>query len=131
MRASLLFLLAGAVFAAPKIGQVDFEKLVDRYFDEYYRYHPSLATADGFHQYDSQLEDYSLAAIATRTRSLEQFLSQFEHFPAEGLSAGSAADREMVIARIRSRLLELEKIRLWETNPDMYSSDLASSALSS
>jgi len=128
MRASLVFFLASAAFSAPKVGPLDFDKLVDRCFDETYRFHPSRATSDGFHQYDTQLEDYSLAAMAAETRSLEQLLSQFEHFPSDGLSAETTADRELVIAGIRSRLLELEKIRLWETNPDKYSSDLASTA---
>src|SRR5579864_3675344 len=130
MRLLLLAAFAGVVWSAPTVTQADFDKLVDRYFDEYYRYHPSQAMSDGFHQYDAQLEDYSLAVIAAETRSLEQFLGQVEHFPAEGLSAEAAADREMVIHRIRSRLLDIEKIRLWEKNPDGYSSALASSAFS-
>jgi len=121
-------MIAGVLWGAPKVGQADFDKLVDHYFDEYHRYNPSKATTDGFHQYDAQLEDYSLAAIAAETRSLEQALAEFEKFSAEGLSAESAADREMVIYNIRSRLLGLEKIRMWEKNPDKYSSDLASSA---
>ena len=127
MRVVLLALVAGVVWSAPKVGQADFEKLADHYFDDSYHYHPSQATVDGFHQYDSQLEDYSLAAIASETRSLEQLLTEFERFPAESLTAESAADRELVIYVLRSRLLDLEKIRLWEKNPDKYSSDLASS----
>jgi len=127
MRALVFILFSGVLCAAPKVAQADFDKLVDRYFDEYYRYHPSQATSDGFHQYDTQLEDYSLAAIAAETRSLEQLLTVFERFPVEGLSADAAADRELVIHKIRSRLLDLEKIRLWETDPDKYSSDIASS----
>ncbi len=130
MRALLLIIFAGVLYAAPKAAQADFDKLVDRYFDEYYRYHPSQATADGFHQYDAQLEDDSLAAIAAETRSLEQLLAQFERFPADDLPPESVGDREMVIHKIRSRLLDIEKIRLWEKNPDKYSSDLASSAFS-
>jgi uncharacterized protein (DUF885 family) len=130
MRWLLLTLAGGALWAAPKSPQADFDKLVDRYFDEYYRRNPSKATADGFHQYDAQLEDYSLAANAAEVRSLEQFLSEFERFPAEGLSPETAADRELVIHKIQSRLLELEKIRLWEKNPDQYSSDMASSVFS-
>jgi len=35
-----------------------------------------------------------------------------------------------VIHSIRSRLLDIENIRLWEKNPDKYSSDLAASAFS-
>lgn len=123
-------MLAGALYGAPKAAQADFDKLVDHYFEQYYRYHPSQATSDGFHQYDAQLEDYSLAAIAAETRSMGQLLAQFERFPAEGLSAESAADREIVIHKIHSRLLDIENIRLWEKNPNKYSSDLASSTFS-
>lgn len=125
----LLWMLAGAALcAAPKSAPADFDRLVDHYFDEYYRYHPSQGTSDGFHQYDAQFEDESLAANAAEIRSLDQLLAEFERFPADSLSPDAAADREMVIYRIRSRLLDLEKIRLWEKNPDRYSSELASSA---
>ena len=130
MRLLLFTVFAGMLSAAPKVAQADFDKLVDHYFDEHYRYHPSQATSDGFHEYDAQLEDCSLAAIAAETRSLEQILAQFEGFPAEALPTESAADREMVIHCIRSRLLDIENIRLWEKNPDKYSSDLAASAFS-
>lgn len=130
MRVLLSFLFAGALCAAPKVAEVDFDKRVDHYFDQYYRYHPSRATSDGFHQYDAQLEDYSLAAIAAETRSLEQLLAEFERFRAEDLSAEEAADREIVIHAIRSRLLDIEKIRLWEKNPNEYSSGIAASAFS-
>jgi uncharacterized protein (DUF885 family) len=127
MRWFLLILAGGALCAAPKLAQTDFDKLVDHYFDEYYRYHPSQATSDGFHQYDAEFEDCSLAANAAEIRSLERLLTEFEHFPAGSLSPETAADRELVIHKIQSRLLDLEKIRLWEKNPDEYSSALASS----
>ncbi len=120
MRRLLLILAGGVLCVAPTAAQTDFDKLVDRYFDEYYHYHPSQATSDGFHQYDAQLEDYSLAANAAEIRSLEQFLAEFEHFPAGGLAPETAADRQLVIHRIHAQLLDLEKIRQWEKNPDQY-----------
>ena len=43
-----------------------------------------------------------------------------------GLSAGVAADRELVLAQIRGQLLTLEVIRPWEKNPDIYSSGVSS-----
>ena len=42
----------------------DFDKLVDETFDSIYKFNPSNATADGFHQYDTQLEDISAASAA-------------------------------------------------------------------
>ena len=40
----------------------EFDRLVDDYFDAYFQFHPKDATAAGFHQYDSKLEDFSRAA---------------------------------------------------------------------
>src|SRR5690349_219851 len=125
----LLFILPVCVWSAgPKLPQGDFDKLVDRYFDDFYHYNPTHATSDGFHQYDAQLEDHSLAAMAARIRSLERFLTEFEHFPASSLSPGQGTDRDLVVHAIRSQLLELENIRPWEKGPDKYSSSITNSA---
>ena len=124
---SILLLFVPAVFAAPKFTQADFDNLVDRYFDDYFHYNPTRGTSAGFHQYDTQLEDYALATTATRLRSLRRFLAEFERFPAAGLAPETAADRELVIHKIQSQLLEIENIRQWEKNPDTYSSGITSS----
>ena len=128
MRWLLLAVPLCALSAGPKLPQGDFDKLVDRYFDDFYHYNPTQATSDGFHQYDAQLEDYSLAATASRIRSLERFLAEFEHLSTPDLSPGEVTDRELVVHEIRSQLLELENIRLWEKDPDKYSSGITNSA---
>jgi hypothetical protein len=121
------FLFTSSKAAAPKFNQADFDKLVDQYFDNFFHYNPTQGTSAGFHQYDAQLEDYSLAAIAAEIRSLKGFLAKFEQFPAAGLAADAAADRDLVIRNIQSELLSLENIRMWEKNPDVYSSSITSS----
>ena len=121
-------LLVSIAFAVPKVSQTDFDNLVDRYFDDFFRYNPTLGTSAGFHQYDTQLEDYALATIASQIRSLRKFLAEFERFPAAGLMPETAADRDLVIHNIQSQLLELENIRPWEKNPDKYSSGITNSA---
>jgi hypothetical protein len=100
----LLAILASAAEAA----------LVDRFFEAEFRFHPTEATADGFHQYDSKFEDYSRAGIDAEIASLKAFLPQFQD--------------ELTLSHIRAGLLELETRRSWEKNPDLYSSGLSSSA---
>jgi uncharacterized protein (DUF885 family) len=119
--------LISNALAGPKSPPADFDNLVDRYFDDFFHYNPTQGTSVGFHQYDSQLEDYSLATIATRIRSLQRFLAEFERFPAASLTPPVAADRDLVIHNIQSQLLELENIRAWEKNPDLYSSGIGKS----
>src|SRR5262249_6872541 len=87
----------------------------------YFPYNPSTATASGIHKYDSQIEDYSEAGAMRRISVLKDWQAQFEKLP-------SSDDREMVLSYIRASLLELETVRMWRRNPDVYSSGITSSA---
>jgi uncharacterized protein (DUF885 family) len=113
----LAFLLAGATLMC---AQTDFDQLVDRYFDDQFRLNPSNGTAAGFHQYDSQLEDYSAKANQERIAVDRKYLAEFE-------KVAPSPDREIVIAHIHGDLLSLESIRPWQKNPDYYSSSVTSS----
>jgi hypothetical protein len=98
------------------------QSLSDRYFDEYYfPNNPTSATAAGIHKYDDQLEDYSAAGVKKRIPILKNFEAGFAKLPA-------TPDRDLVLSSIRAQLLELETIRMWEKNPDLYSSGLSNSA---
>jgi uncharacterized protein (DUF885 family) len=95
--------------------------LYDRFFDEYYfRFSPTGGTAAGFHQYDNQLEDYSKATVESAKATLHRFEAEFAKLPASD-------DRDLVLGRIHADLLELENIRMWERNPDSYSSGVTNS----
>jgi uncharacterized protein (DUF885 family) len=121
--------LAGLFLAALCFGQgrdAEFARLADRYFDEaLYRYDPVSGTAAGFHQYDSRLPDGSRAEVDAQVAILKKYLAEVQAFDARGLSSTAAADRELVTAQIQGTLLELETIRPWEKNPDVYSSGAA------
>ncbi len=100
-----------------------FSLLSEQYFsDTYFHYSPTAGTQAGFHQYDSQLEDYSAAGIAREIAALHDSLKKIEAIPADGLDRSVADDRELLRNSIRSQLLTLEAIRMWEKNPDTYSS---------
>ena len=98
------------------------QSLTDRFFDEYYfPFNPTSATSAGIHKYDGQLEDYSAAGIAARVAKLKQFEAEFAKLAPE-------PDRDLVLSSIRASLLDLETIRNWQKNPDIYSSFISSSA---
>jgi uncharacterized protein (DUF885 family) len=103
-------------------GAASAQSAYDRFFDDYYfPFNPTSATSAGIHKYDSKLEDYSKAAVAARVAELKKFEAQFVAMPA-------SADRDLVLNNIRASLLDLETIRSWETNPDLYSSGISNSA---
>jgi len=119
MRPFVVFLLVGMAHAQTQ----SWDALVDRFFDQAdFRFNPSAGTSAGFHQYDALLEDFSLDSIRQQTIVLKQYEREVRDFPAARLTPEQAADREIVLGNIRSSLFDIESIRVWETNPDRYSS---------
>src|SRR5580658_5978980 len=103
-------------------------ELVDRYFDDHFEFNPTDGTFQGFHQYDRRLEDFSATAVQKETASMHSWEKCVEAFDHQWLDETNAADRELLLGSIRSRLLSLETIREWEKNPDNYSSGVTQSA---
>lgn len=106
-----------------------FMQLANDYFDTFYfPQNPSTATQMGIHIYDDKLEDYSKAGINHEITTLKQFEKEVSAINTSQLDEQIQADRELILNDIRSQLLSLQKIRFWETNPDIYSSSITSSA---
>jgi uncharacterized protein (DUF885 family) len=125
----VVLLLASSVFAQSGSAQSvkGFNVLVDKYFDFSFSFHPTDATASGFHQYDSKLENYSAESVQKETQGLKAQLAKFEAFDASRLPAATAADRDWIISSIHSDLLELESVQMWKKDPDHYSGGVTNS----
>ena len=105
-----------------------FAFLSDQYFsDVYFHFSPTAGTSVGYHQYDTQLEDYSAANIQQEITALHDYEKKIAAIDPTALDASIAADREILLSSIRSQLLPLEVIRPWEKNPDNYSSGVTNS----
>jgi uncharacterized protein (DUF885 family) len=117
------------MMAAGMMQAQTWDALVNNYFDEgVFPFSPTIAVQAGFHAYDPQLEDYSLATIQKQIAESRRFESLFAGFPTNKLTADQLADRDLALASIRSTLLSLESIRMWQTNPDQYASTASSAA---
>jgi uncharacterized protein (DUF885 family) len=106
----------------------DWSKLVDGFFEQYFKLNPTQGTAAGFHEYDSDLEDYSRKGIDNEIAFAHDYLRRLENFDSSVLPLEGRQDYQLVANTLKSRLLELEDIRSWEKNPDRYSSGLTQSA---
>jgi uncharacterized protein (DUF885 family) len=119
--------------AANENWKQQFQKASDEYLDQVYlRYQPTQGTLDGYHQYDTQLENFSRKSIDAEIAELKSFEIRIEaiHPDAGAADFVPRSDREIVLANIRSRLLTLETIRPWEKNADNYSGACANGAFS-
>lgn len=124
--ALVVLMMTTSTHAKPR----SFHQLVDAYFDDYFKTNPSQATVTGFHQYDDQLEDFSLAAHQRNRRRLLRYLAAFQAIKPTTLSQLDRDDREIMIATIQSALLEENRVQMWRKNPDNYSSAVTSSIFS-
>ena len=131
--ASIALVVLRSPFAAAQHLSADggtqtFNFLADQYFSEvYFRFSPTAGTSAGLHQYDTQLEDYSAAAVQREIRALHAYEKKIDAIDPSALDASVAADRDILLNNIRSQLLTLEVIRPWEKNPDIYSSGVTNS----
>jgi uncharacterized protein (DUF885 family) len=115
--------LSAPIEAKPR----SFPALIDAYFEDYFKANPSQATSVGFHQYDRQLEDFSLAAHQNNQRQLLAYLKEFQAINPRPLSQNDRDDREIMIASIQSSLLEEAQVQMWRKNPDAYSGGVTGS----
>ena len=106
----------------------EWSKLVDSFFDEYFKLNPTQGTAAGFHQYDSDLEDYSRSGVNHQIAFAKDYRGRLDNFDSKSLPLEERQDYQLVANNLKSTLLDLEDIRSWEKNPDRYSSCLTSSA---
>jgi uncharacterized protein (DUF885 family) len=132
-KAFLLLVIAGMIHTEVMQAQVTqpqtWDALVDRYFEEaVFPFGPTGAVQNGFHAWDARMEDFSQASIQKQISESRRFETLFTQFPANSLNAEQKADREMVLNSIRSTLLSLESIRMWEKDPDQYASAASSAA---
>ena len=126
-----LLLWSMTIFAAPSAGNANaaFMQLADEYFDQYYfPANPTAATTAGIHQFDSELEDYSRAAIEKQIATLKVWEKRVAAVDEKSLDVQTRGDRDLLLNSVRSTLLTLEIIRPWEKNPDTYSSGITGSA---
>jgi uncharacterized protein (DUF885 family) len=107
-----------------------FEGLVDRFFNAALPFEPTQATQLGIHTYDGKLEDYSQGTLQQEIRGLHYYMSKFDAFGDDGLDVGQQGDLAMMRNYLRSQLLTLETIKMWQKNPDTYSSGITGSAFS-
>lgn len=101
---------------------------VDEYLAWLHETHPTNATFDGLHLHDDLLEDLSRSAVDAQIRDLGGFARRLGAIDPARLTDTERLERPALDASIRARLFELEHVRTWERNPQLYG-DLLSTSL--
>ena len=104
-----------------------FPHFVDDYLAYLYEVLPTQASLDGVHLHDDLLEDLSRPAIDANVRALSGFSRRLNQIDSSLLSPVQQVEHRIVGANIESRMYELEVIRTWDRNPQVYSDALGMS----
>ncbi|HEY4011492.1 MAG TPA: hypothetical protein VGM11_15160 [Acidobacteriaceae bacterium] len=84
-----------------------FNTLSEQYFEQvYFKFSPTAGTADGLHQFDTQLEDYSAAGVQKEIAALHEWEGKISAVDPSALDAEPAADRDILLNSIRAGLLQ-------------------------
>ena len=106
-----------------------FPKFVSEYLNDFHSRHPTLAAASGIHAWDEQLEDYSYTALSAETNAIKLFQDRLEKIPALELRLSDTFDYQIIASNMSARLLELEQIKNYERNPQVYNEPISTGLL--
>ena len=98
-----------------------FQKVVDNFFDELWKFYPTKATLEGFHKYDNKLEDMGEGSIEKRHDILDDLNSELvTKINMDALSPEYQIDFMMMRDAIDRELIKHEMLLPWAYNPLFY-----------
>jgi uncharacterized protein (DUF885 family) len=97
-----------------------FNQIADEYLKGYYSFNPTEATAAGLHEYDTKLETRSSEAVAREVRRLRDTVLMLNQINPSALTEEARLDYLVLLSHARSQLLELQEIRMWRRDPNVY-----------
>ena len=106
-----------------------FPALVAEYLRDLHSRHPTLAAASGIHAWDSHLEDYSSLALSAESAAIKTFQSRLEKIPPLELRLSDTFDYQILASNMNARLLEIEQIKSYERNPQVYNEPISTGLL--
>ena len=102
-----------------------FPALVNDYLQDLHTRHPSSAASSGIHTWDALLEDYSALAIANEVAAIKTFQARLQKIPPLELVLSDTYDYQILSSNMSARLLELEQIKSYERNPQVYNDPIS------
>jgi hypothetical protein len=101
--------------------EAKFQKTMDTYFDEMWKFYPTAATLAGYYKYADKLEDFGSKNLEKRQESLDGFNQELvAKVDKTKLGEETKIDYEIMIDIIDLELIRHENLIPWEYNPLFY-----------
>ncbi|MBA3242670.1 MAG: DUF885 domain-containing protein, partial [Acidobacteria bacterium] len=127
-RASTAATTGASAAAANRAQDARVAQIADAYLRGHYAFNPTEATSAGLHEFDSQLEVRDAGGVGREVRRLRGVIAELARVPEWRLSPEARYDYLVLGGHARAQLLELEDLRMWRRNPNLYN-NLASASV--
>ena len=97
-----------------------FQKLLENYLDEYWKFYPTAATLAGYYKYNDKLEDPSSGNVDRRDETLKKFNGDMIKIDRSKLSAENQQALNILFDQLDLEFVKLENTIPWEYNPLFY-----------
>ena len=114
----ILFLLLGlGNLFAQSAEDSKFQKLLENYLDEYWKFYPTAATLAGYYKYNDKLEDPSSGNVDKRDETLKKFNGEMIKIDRSKLSVENQQALNILFDQLDLEFVKLEMTLPWEYNP--------------
>jgi len=116
-----LFLIVALLPSQQNKEDQKFQKFLDSYFEDLWKFYPTFGTMQGYHKFDDKLEDMSSRNIEKMQETLDKYNQEIvAKIDVTKLSPELQIDRGMMIDGLDRELIKHENLLPWEYNPIFY-----------
>jgi uncharacterized protein (DUF885 family) len=125
MKPSLILLsaLVGLLLlfcSQPQDEDREFEAFANQYLDRLFQMQPEVATSLGDHRFDERMSDYTQAGIQSQVQFQRESLEKLNALDVSQLNAVNRIDCQILRSQVESTLFQLENLKEYEWNPQIY-----------
>lgn len=129
MKNTRLLILGAAVFVlllplgqalAQSQEDAKFQKILETYLDEYWKFYPTQATVAGYYKYNDKLEDPSQSNVDKRDEVIKKINSDIIKLDRSKLSPENQLALNILFDYIDLEFVKLENLLPWDYNPLFY-----------
>jgi len=111
----------GLLFSQQNQEEAKFQKTMEMYLDEMWKFYPTAGTLAGYYKYADKLEDFSNKNLEKRQDSLDGFNQELvTKIDKTKLGVELQVDYEVIMDSIDLDLMRHENLLPWEYNPVFY-----------
>ncbi len=118
---TLVLMSTGTVLSQQSKEDQKFLDIIDDYLEAMWKFYPTQATLEGYHEFDSELEDMRSRIIERRHDELDKFNQKFvADIDQTQLSPEFQIDHAMIVDGLELELMKHENLLPWEYDPLFY-----------